>query len=94
MDYVYIAETELDAASVKANFSTFVELAGQQKDLTIDMSSVKTLDGSGLGALAFVYKRLRSAGYQIRLVNVSNAPLSMLKELGIAEILLANQKRN
>ena len=90
MGYVYVARDELDAAGVKTNFAAFAELAVQERDVIIDMSAVKSLDGSGLGALTFVYKRLRSAGYHVKLTRISDQPLSVLKKLGIAAILLAD----
>lgn len=90
MDYVYVAKGDLDAAGVKANLSSFSKLAAQKEDVTIDMSAVESIDGSGIGALVFVYKRLRSVGCHIKVTNVKDQPLSLLKELGIANILLTS----
>jgi len=90
MDGIYVVDGDLDAAGVKANLSVFSELALQKKDVTIDMSAVKSIDGSGIGALAFLYKRLRFAGHQVRLTKVRSQPLSVLEELGLAELFSAS----
>ena len=90
MGSLYVLNGPLNAKGVKTKFPTFEELATQKNDVTIDMSAVELLDGSGLGALAFIYKRLRSAGCQVKLINVRGQPLSVLEKLGVAGILLAN----
>ena len=90
MGSLYVLNVQLNAKGVKAKFPTFEELATQKNDVTIDMSAVELLDGSGLGALAFIYKRLRSAGCQVKLINVRGQPLSVLEKLGVAGSLLAN----
>lgn len=90
MDDIYVVDGDLDAAGVKANLSVFSELALHKKDVTIDMSAVKSIDGSGIGALVFLYKRLRFAGHQVRLIKVRSQPLSLLEKLGVAELFSAS----
>lgn len=90
MNDVYVAGGNLDAAGVKANLSAFSELALRKKNVTIDMSAVESIDGSGVGALAFLYKRLRSSGHQVRLTKVRSQPLSVLEKLGLAELFSAS----
>ena len=90
VDNLFVSKIQLDATWVKANLATFAELAVQNKDVTIDMSAVELVDASGFGALVYIHKRLRSAGHHLKLANVRDQPLSFLKELGVADILLAS----
>lgn len=89
MEHVYLATADLTAAGIKANLQAFPELATQKRDVRIDLSAVDVIDGSGIGALAFLYKRLRSAGCRVVLINVRTQPLRMLNKLGIDKILVA-----
>lgn len=86
---IYVVDGDLDADGVKANLSVFSELAHRKEDVTIDMSSVERIDGSGVGALVFLYKRLRAAGHQIRLTKVRSQPLSVLNKLGVSVLFSA-----
>ncbi len=88
MGAIFVAAGNLDAAGVKDNIAVFNNLAALNEDLTIDMSAVAQLDGSGLGALVFLYKRLRSQGHNVSVINVAGQPLSLLRTLGIARVLI------
>lgn len=88
MGALYVAHGNLDAAGVKDNIAVFDNLATLNEDLTIDMAAVSHLDSSGLGALVFLYKRLRSQGHTVSVINVAGQPLSLLTELGIARTLI------
>lgn len=90
MSEIYVADGDLDANGVKSNLSVFSELAAQKADITIDMSAVESIDGSGIGALVFLYKRLRSSGHQVRLTKVRSEPLGLLEKLDLAEIFSAS----
>lgn len=91
MNDLYTPNGDLDAVGVKDKLSVFSELALQNTDVTIDMSAVQSIDGSGIGALVFLYKRLRSTGHRVRLTNVRSQPMSVLENLGLAEIFSANR---
>lgn len=63
--------------------------AAAPERLELDMSRVDMIDGSGLGAIAFLFKRLAAAGGRLVLTGVTGQPLAMLKDLGLAEMLVA-----
>ncbi len=89
MNRVYVVKADLNAAGVKTTLPMFSELASQKTDVIIDLSEVEFIDGSGIGALAFIYKRLRSVGCDVKLINVRDRPLSVLKRLGLTNLLLS-----
>lgn len=52
-------------------------------DVLVDMSSVKELDSSGIGALVFLYKRLKIENRQLALLGVTGKPNELLTMLRI-----------
>ena len=52
-------------------------------DVLVDMSLVKELDSSGIGALVFLYKRLKVENRQLALLGVSGKPNELLSMLRI-----------
>lgn len=52
-------------------------------DILVDMSSVKELDSSGIGALVFLYKRLKIENRQLALLGVNGKPDELLTMLRI-----------
>ncbi|OED41963.1 hypothetical protein ACH42_12675 [Endozoicomonas sp. (ex Bugula neritina AB1)] len=52
-------------------------------DVLVDMSSVNELDSSGIGALVFLYKRLRVEDRKLGLLGVNGKPDELLTMLRI-----------
>ncbi len=61
--------------------------ADASRDLAIDISEVTYMDGSGVGALAFTFKRLAAHGYTLKLAGASGQPLALLRKLGLGRTL-------
>jgi anti-sigma B factor antagonist len=49
--------------------------------VTVDLSSLRLIDSSGVGALVSLYKRLREEGASLRAVGVRGQPLAIFKLL-------------
>lgn len=78
----------LDSEASRSMRDSLVALAAvEAKDVVIDLSHVTFLDGSGVGALSFLFKRLASRGRRLALAGVSGQPLAMLRHLGLAKTL-------
>lgn len=56
-------------------------------DITIDCAELKQIDGSGIGLLALVRSKLMLDNRELKLHNLTGQPASMLKTLGIYELL-------
>lgn len=52
--------------------------------VTLDLSAVMHLDGAGMGAIAYLYRRMRAGGRDVRLGGVRGQPLAYLTDLGLA----------
>lgn len=52
--------------------------------VVLDLSAVELIDGSGIGAIAYLRKRLTVAGQSLDLSGVQGQPLALLSQLGLA----------
>ncbi len=54
--------------------------------VVLDLTQVERLDGSGIGAIAFLRKRLLAAGQAMEVVGANGQPLALLRMLGLAAV--------
>lgn len=52
-------------------------------DISLDLSDVGFIDSSGIGAIVFLFKRLRSSSRSLRLINVHGQPEELIKLLRV-----------
>lgn len=52
--------------------------------VVLDLSAVERMDGSGVGAIAYLRKRLMAAGRRLDIAGAHGQPLSLLRQLGLA----------
>lgn len=76
-------EGSLDALAVEILRPQFESLAQEKSDVVIDMSRVNFIDSSGIGAIVFLYKRLRSMSRRLSLIGVHGQPYELLRRLRI-----------
>lgn len=77
----------LDAEGARALRPGFEALARESReDVVLDFAGVTYLDGAGLGAVAFLFKRLAARGRRLRLQGVKGQPLATLRELGLGRL--------
>ncbi len=67
---------ELDALSAPELRPLFDELVdSERRDITVDLSDLRLVDSSGVGALVSLYKRVRALGGQVHFSGVTAQPL-------------------
>lgn len=79
----------LDAEGVLALrpvLEAVVDAPEAARRVVLDLSRVDRMDGSGVGAIAFLSKRLRAAGLALRVEGARGQPLALLRELGLAAL--------
>lgn len=77
----------LDAEGAQALRPGFEALgAAGDQDVVLDFSSVTYLDGAGLGAVAYLFKRLAAHGRRLRLQGVIGQPSTMLRDLRLGRV--------
>lgn len=52
-----------------------------RREITVDLSELRMIDSSGVGALVGLYKRVRAAGGRVRFDGVTAQPLVIFKLL-------------
>ena len=53
----------------------------ERRDVTVDLSELRLVDSSGIGALVSLYKRVRAGGGQLLFTGVTAQPLVIFKLL-------------
>jgi anti-anti-sigma factor len=77
----YVASAKMDAETLQSMRDIFKSLAQADEDVTIDMNAVDYIDGSGVGALVYILKRVRAKRHAIRLINLKGQPKRLFQEL-------------
>lgn len=78
----------LDGDASRAMRDGLAALAAvEAREVVIDFSNVTFIDGSGLGAISILFKRLTARGRRLTVSGVSGQPLAMLRHLGLAGLL-------
>ena len=82
-------DQDMDAAAIATMKPLLDELANGETDVCFDMSGVGFLDSSGVGAIVYVFKRLRARSLSVFLVNAQGQPLRLLRQLKLEFLLSA-----
>jgi anti-sigma B factor antagonist len=73
---------ELDALSCPELRPVLDALAAQGRcAITVDLSELRLIDSSGVGAMVALYKRVRANGGEVKFVGVTAQPLVIFKLL-------------
>jgi anti-sigma B factor antagonist len=79
---IFRVRGELDALSASELRPALDRLLEDgRRDITVDLSDLRLIDSSGVGALVGLYKRVRAAGGAVRFVGVTAQPLVIFKML-------------
>ena len=92
MTRVFKAPARFDASEVRGLRQEFERLAHSNGDVVIDLARTELLDGSGVGALVYTFKRLIAGGNRLTVRNVSGQPLNMLNDCGLLRTLSAERR--
>ena len=57
-----------------------------RRTLTVDLSELRLIDSSGVGAIVSLYKRVRANGGEVRFVGVKAQPLVIFKLLRLDRV--------
>ncbi|MFZ4408497.1 MAG: STAS domain-containing protein [Paracraurococcus sp.] len=60
---------------------------GTTGDVVLDMAGVGFMDGCGVGAVAFLFKRLAAQGRRMTVVGATAQPLATFRKLGLGHVL-------
>lgn len=82
-DLFLALDGSLDALAVEILKPRFDELVQSHSDVVLDLNKTNFIDSSGIGAIVFLFKRLREVDRKLSLVGVHGQPLELLNHLRI-----------
>ncbi len=82
-------EGELDAVSV-SDIRTALDaiVSARNPIVVVDLSALRLIDSSGVGALVSLYKRVRAGGGSVTVKGVRDQPLAIFRLLRLDRILI------
>jgi anti-sigma B factor antagonist len=81
-------EGALDALSAPELRPTLDALVAERRaDVVVDLSALRLIDSSGVGALVSLYKRVREHGGHVRIVNLTDQPAAIFRLLKLDSVL-------
>lgn len=85
----------LDASGAAALREDLEAVVARGDDaIVLDLSVVTFLDGAGLGAIAFLHRRLALRGRRLRLAGAAGQPRAMLRDLGLGHLMAPGPARH
>jgi anti-sigma B factor antagonist len=79
---------ELDALSASDLRPIVEELVAENvRNVTVDLSELRLIDSSGVGAIVSIYKRVRAKGGRVSVTGLSGQPLAVMKLLRLEKVL-------
>ena len=64
------------------------ELKDKRKRVTVDLSALRLIDSSGVGAIVSLYKRVRAQGGKVGVTGLRDQPLAIFKLLRLDKVLV------
>ncbi len=78
---------ELDSITAPDVRGTFDEIVdAKPKAVVLDLSALRVIDSSGVGAIVSLFKRLRAEGATFEVRGVNGQPLSIFKVLNLNKV--------
>jgi anti-sigma B factor antagonist len=77
----------LDALSTPELRPTIDALVAERRPtITVDLSDLRLIDSSGVGAIVSLYKRMRALGAKVEVVGLKDQPLAIFRLLRLDRI--------
>jgi anti-sigma B factor antagonist len=81
-------EGELDANSVTEVRATLDRIvAARPRKVVVELSGLRLIDSSGVGAIVSLFKRVRAAGGEVTVKGVRDQPLAIFKLLRLDQVM-------
>src|SRR3954463_4608135 len=85
---------ELDAVSVPDLRPALDDLISKgHKKIVVDLKGLRLIDSSGVGAIVYLFRRVRGLGGSVTVRGASDQPLAILRLLKLDQILIPESAR-
>ncbi len=82
-DLTFFIEGSLDALAVEIMRPRFDHLIDEQQNVVLDFSQVNFIDSSGIGAIVYLFKRLKAGNKRLTIQGAKGQPLELFRHLRI-----------
>lgn len=82
----YEVDGDFDTEYLGEYRSRIESLAEAQQDVELNLSSVSFVDGSGIGALVSLHRKLLAKGYRLKVVGLQGQPLQLFLNLQLIPV--------
>ena len=87
-------EGQLDALSVgDLRFELDKLVAARPRAVEVDLSNLRLIDSSGVGALVSLYKRVKQQGGNVSIAGIRDQPLAIFQLLKLDRLMLRPAKK-
>ena len=77
----------LDALSTPELRPTIETLVAEKRaEVTVDLTDLRLIDSSGVGAIVSLYKRMRAVGSRVSVIGLKDQPLAIFRLLRLDRI--------
>ena len=92
--YIMVKMPELVDASLAPKFHKLFDelLKDINRNIIIDFTDTSYLDSSGIGAIAYLFKRLHRSGLTLELIGLQRQPLKKIRTLRLDEVISITRK--
>jgi anti-sigma B factor antagonist len=92
MPIQFKAPARFDATQVAYMRTEIERLATATDHVVVDLARTEELDGSGIGAMVYAFKRLEARGLRLSIRSASGQPLNLLHTSGLLRTLSAEAR--
>ncbi len=86
-DTVLTISGSLDALSTPELRPTIEALVAEKRPaVTVDLSDLRLIDSSGVGAIVSLYKRMKAVGGKVEVVGLKDQPLAIFRLLRLDRV--------
>jgi anti-anti-sigma factor len=87
-------EDSFDALAIVELRHSFDKLVELERDVEFNLERVTFIDSSGLGAIVFLFKRLRAINKTLTISNAHGQPLQLLQYLRVDKVIDVSVKED
>lgn len=84
-------EESFDALAADRLRNQFDQIVSNEHHVILDFERVTFIDSSGIGAIVFLFKRLRVLDKTLKVINIQGQPLQLMQYLRIDQVIEISQ---
>lgn len=87
----FVINDSFDALAVEILRPQLDELVQDDSDVVLNIENVNFIDSSGIGAIVFLFKRLRTLKQSLSIIGAHGQPLELMKHLRVDQTISVSE---